>query len=97
VLEGLAKITAYQAKDWEAAAKYADRLLSIDDKNVAAYIIMANYFAVVKKDYYNALNMMIESLKFNKAIESIYMVGVLYIKYYEETKKQTYFAEGIRA
>ncbi len=97
VLEGLAKITAYQSKDWVTAAKYADKLLSVDDKNVTAYIIMANYFAVVKKDYYNALNMMIESLKFNKAVESIYMIGVLYIKYYEETKKQSHFAEGIRA
>jgi metal-dependent HD superfamily phosphatase/phosphodiesterase len=55
VLEGLAKITAYQSKDWVTAAKYADKLLSVDDKNVTAYIIMANYFAVVKKDYYNAL------------------------------------------
>ncbi len=95
-LEGIIKISAYKSKNWDDTFSYADRLLSIDDRNYVAYTALANYFAT-KKDYYNALNMAIEALLIDQTLGGTYLVGLLYLEYYKQTNKIEHFNEAIRA
>jgi tetratricopeptide (TPR) repeat protein len=97
VLEGLAKIEAYQSNNWETAYMYASTLLDIESDNAEAYIIIANYYAI-KKDYKNALNMMVDAVKNKKNyIEGHYMIGVLYSKYYQETGNIIHHEQSLKA
>ncbi len=96
VLEGLIRIQAYKSKNWDDAFKYAENLLSIDDRNYTAYSVLANYFAT-KEDYYNAINMAIEALLVKQTLGGTYLVGMLYMEYYKQTNNIKHFDEAVRA
>lgn len=87
-LEGLVKIMAYQIKDFDKAFILADKLLALDNDNFVAYTVLANAFGV-KKDYGNAINMLVQALKRNPGfMDGHYMIGLMYTKYYLQVEKK---------